>query len=83
MEKTDLIKELREYYLENLPAGFSKGEIKTMEVEDLLDMHYFLNEEEEEILEENDGIDFDPDILCESCRAKLIEIMEKAKIKGR
>lgn len=36
---------LRTKYMENLPEGYTKSEIKSMSDEDILDMDYFLHEE--------------------------------------
>ena len=38
--------ELRKKYSENPPEGMSKKEIMRMSANDLLDMHYFLTEDE-------------------------------------
>ena len=39
--------ELRKRYLENIPEGMTASEIKRMSVNDLLDMHYFLTEDDD------------------------------------
>lgn len=39
--------ELRKRYIENPPEGMTKSDIRHMSVDDLLDMHYFLTEEDE------------------------------------
>ena len=83
MEKAELITKLREQYIENLPAGYSKREIKSMSDEDLLDMHYFLNEEDDDDFEEPDSPDFFLHDLCLDCQKKLKAIMEKKKSVGR
>ena len=38
--------ELRTKYINNLPEGMSAKDIRLMSYEDLLDMDYFLNEDE-------------------------------------
>ena len=38
--------ELRQKYIQNPPEGITADEIRTMSEEDLLDMNYFLNEED-------------------------------------
>ena len=40
--------ELRKRYIQNPPEGMSAREIKKMSVGDLLDMHYFLTEEDDD-----------------------------------
>ena len=44
--KTD-IERLREKYMENPPEGMMSGDIRHMSGDDLLDMDYFLNEDDE------------------------------------
>lgn len=44
--KTD-IERLREKYMENPPEGMTSGDIRHMSGDDLLDMDYFLNEDDE------------------------------------
>ena len=83
MEKSNLVNELREHYLENLPEGYSKRTIKSMSDEDLLDMHYFLNEDEEDLFEEANTPDFFLEDLCENCQKKLKAMMGKPKSTGR
>lgn len=39
--------ELRKKYIENPPEGMTESDIRSMSVNDLLDMHYFLTEEDE------------------------------------
>lgn len=51
IDNTALAEELRKRYTENPPEGMTKSQIKSMSVDDLLDMHYFLTEED-------DGDDF-------------------------
>lgn len=38
--------ELRKRYIKDPPEGMTPGDIKRMSVDDLLDMHYFLNEDD-------------------------------------
>lgn len=38
--------EIRQKYIQNPPKGMTADEIRTMSEEDLLDMDYFLNEED-------------------------------------
>ncbi len=38
--------ELRQKYIQNPPEGITADEIRTMSEEELLDMDYFLNEED-------------------------------------
>ena len=38
------VDELRKYYMENPPEGYSSEEISQMTDDDILDMDYFLNE---------------------------------------
>lgn len=40
------VQELREKYIKNPPDGMSKSDIKNMTDDDLLDMDYFLNEDD-------------------------------------
>ncbi len=44
--KTD-IERLRKKYMENPPEGMTSGDIRHMSGDDLLDMDYFLNEDDE------------------------------------
>lgn len=41
------IQEIRNKYIKNPPAGMSPWDIRSMSDDDLLDMDYFLNEEDE------------------------------------
>lgn len=43
------IEKLRQKYINNPPEGMSKKDIKNMSDDDLLDMDYFLNEDEDDI----------------------------------
>ena len=45
-DNTAFAEELRKRYIENPPEGMTKSQIKSMSVDDLLDMHYFLTEED-------------------------------------
>lgn len=40
----EVVAKIRERYLKNVPAGYTRKEIQNMSDEDLLDMDYFLNE---------------------------------------
>ncbi|MCL2865199.1 MAG: hypothetical protein FWE25_06645 [Lachnospiraceae bacterium] len=40
------VEELRNKYLKNPPEGITSNDIKNMSDEDLLDMDYFINEDE-------------------------------------
>ena len=44
--ETELAKELREQYTKNPPEGMSPDEVRDMSDDDLLDMDYFLNDDE-------------------------------------
>ena len=44
----NLAEDLRKRYINNPPEGMSISQIKTMSVDDLLDMHYFLTEEDDD-----------------------------------
>ena len=46
IDNTSFAEELRKRYIENPPEGMTKGQIKSMSVNDLLDMHYFLTEDD-------------------------------------
>ena len=46
------IEELRQKYLYNPPEGMSKINILNMSDDDLLDMDYFLHEDEDDIFDE-------------------------------
>ena len=52
------IEELRQKYIINPPEGMSKQDIKEMSDDDLLDMDYFLNEDEEDIFFSDDSEGF-------------------------
>lgn len=43
------IEELRQKYINNPPESMSKKDIREMSDDDLLDMDYFLNEDEDDI----------------------------------
>ena len=74
MEIEKLIGQIREQYIQTPPEGYSKNTIKKMSDSDLLDMHHFLNDEED-FDDEQNAFDFDWDVLCECCRAKLQKMM--------
>jgi hypothetical protein len=40
----DEIDNIRKHYMENVPEGFTKEQIKKMKDDEILDMDYFLNE---------------------------------------
>ena len=42
------IEELRKKYMENPPEGMTSRDIRNMSEDDLLDMDYFLNDEDED-----------------------------------
>lgn len=46
MEKKQ-IEELRQKYIQNPPEGMTAKLVKNMSVSDLLDMHYFLTEDDD------------------------------------
>ena len=45
--EAELAKELREKYIKNPPEGMTAKLVKNMSDSDLLDMHYFLTEDED------------------------------------
>ena len=49
------LQELRQKYLNNPPEGMSKNDIKHMSDDDLLDMDYFLNEDD--LFDDNAGVE--------------------------
>lgn len=51
----ELAKELREKYIKNPPEGMTAGMIKRMSDNDLLDMDYFLHEED--LFDEDAGVE--------------------------
>ena len=53
--------ELRKKYMENPPEGLSKSDISRMSDSDILDIDYFLNEDEDDIFSDEDFILFDFD----------------------
>lgn len=55
ISEKELAKELREKYIKNPPEGMTAGMIKRMNDSDLLDMDYFLNEED--LFDEDAGVD--------------------------
>ena len=54
------IEELRQKYINNPPESMSKKDIKNMSDDDLLDMDYFLNEDDDIFnnLDDDDVVDF-------------------------
>lgn len=54
------IEELRQKYINNPPEGMSKKDIKNMSDDDLLDMDYFLHEDDDIFnnLDDIDVVDF-------------------------
>ena len=44
--EAELAKELREQYIKNPPEGMTSDEVRDMSDDDLLDMDYFLNEDD-------------------------------------
>jgi len=48
------IQKLRQHYLDNPPDGMTKKQIQNMSDDDLLDMDYFLNEDEDDIFNDED-----------------------------
>ena len=52
------IQELRQKYINNPPEGMSKKDIREMSDDDLLDMDYFLNEDEDDIFFSDDSEGF-------------------------
>ena len=49
------LQELRDKYIKNPPEGMSAKDIRHMSDEDLLDMDYFLNEEDDDFEEGEEG----------------------------
>ena len=48
--------QIREYYINNLPAGYSKRDIKEMPEQYLLEMHDIMNEDLDDIFENAEEI---------------------------
>lgn len=46
---------LRKKYMDNPPEGMTSGDIRCMSVDDLLDMDYFLNEDD--LLDDEAGVE--------------------------
>ena len=44
--EAELAKELQEQYIKNPPEGMTSDEVRDMSADDLLDMDYFLNEDD-------------------------------------
>ena len=55
MMNSKFLEELRQRYMKNLPEGMTSKLVKNMTDSDLLDMHYFLTEDED--LDGNDSED--------------------------
>lgn len=49
------IKELRQKYMDNPPEGMTSEDIRRMSEDDLLDMDYFLNEDD--LLDDEAGVE--------------------------
>ena len=47
------IEELRQKYINNPPEGMTAQEVREMDVEDLLDMDYFLHEDDDLFFDDN------------------------------
>ena len=65
-----LIEELRQKYSKNPPEGMTSNLVKNMTDSDLLDMHYFLTEDDDlddDEFEEGFYIDFFKSIVCFLC----------------
>ena len=65
-----LIEELRQKYSKNPPEGMTSNLVKNMTDSDLLDMHYFLTEDDDlddDEFEEGFYIDFFLSIVCFLC----------------
>ena len=83
LNKNSTIQQIREYYLLNPPEGCSKRTINSMSDADLLDMHSFLSEDEENSFDNTHTPDFFLEDLCENCQKKLKTMMRKANSNGR
>ena len=59
--------QIREYYLNNLPEGYSKRDIKEMPEQYLLEMHEILNEDFDDIFENAEEIRIYTGCTCEKC----------------
>ncbi len=53
--EAELAKELREQYIKNPPEGMTSDEVRDMSDDDLLDMDYFLNEDD--LFSDEAGVD--------------------------
>ena len=51
----ELAKELRQQYIKNPPEGMTSDEVRDMSDDDLLDMDYFLNEDD--LFSDEAGVD--------------------------
>lgn len=61
--------ELRKKYIENPPEGMTSEDIRQMSEDDLLDMDYFLNEDDpfDDVFGEEVSISFSPITVLMSC----------------
>ena len=50
------IEELRQKYIDNPPEGMTAQEVREMDVEDLLDMDYFLHEDDDLFSDDSDDV---------------------------
>lgn len=57
------IEELRQKYINNPPDGMTAQEVRDMDVDDLLDMDYFLHEDDDIFLDDNSDDVFPLDFL--------------------
>ena len=55
ISEAELAKELREQYIKNPPEGMTSDEVRDMSDDDLLDMDYFLNEDD--LFSDEAGVD--------------------------
>ena len=83
LDKDSSTQQIREYYISNPPEGMSKRTINSMSDADLLDMHSFLSEDDEDFFAEPDSPDFFLSDLCENCQKKLKSMLEQKKSGGR
>jgi len=57
------IEELRQKYIDNPPEGMTAQEVREMDVEDLLDMDYFLHKDDDLFSDNNSDDVFPLDFL--------------------
>lgn len=55
MSNNNPVDEIRKKYIQNPPEGMSASDIKSMSEDDLLDMHYFLTEDDFDDEDEGEG----------------------------